>query len=104
MGKEKEKVIFRKCKDRYAGDYYMAIFPDEEVLPGRVCIVDMWKNGDGWTHDSFAEINKSVIWGSETKIVHKNDPIVAELVNALKQFYGGEYQVCEKIVKGMRAY
>ena len=100
----KEKVIFRKGKNEYIGDYYMAIFPNDEANYGNVCYVDLWKNGNEWDNDCYSEISKLILWKSATRIVHKNDPIVSDLVSVLQDLYGGEYQVVEKIVKGMKTY
>ena len=103
MKNTKEKVIFRKGKNEYVGEFYMAIFPNDPANRGNVCYVDLWHDKDGWTNDCYSEGDKYII--SKYKIIHKNDPVVPELIDALKKLYGDiEYEVCEKIVNGMSAY
>ena len=96
--KTKEKVIFRHTFDPYAEIWkYMCIFPEDEANRGNVCCVNIWKDKYGkWLHDCYYEADRYYVL--EQKIIHKNDPIVPELVAALKGFYDGEYKVCERMV------
>lgn len=93
----KERVIFRRFKDPYNGyEKYMCIFPDDETNLGRVAYVDIWQDGNGhWWHDAYEEMN--IFYVTKQKIIHKGEPIVPELVETLKGFYGGDYEVVEKI-------
>ena len=94
----KEKVVFRKEYDPYMKIWkYLAVFPDDIARRGMYMAVPIWKiNGQPWRENA-VEISAS--YYLRTKVVHKNDPIVNELVEILKFFYGGEYRVMEKIMR-----
>lgn len=96
MKDNRERVIFRRGHDPFINaDTYICIFPDDPANPGMVCSVDIWKNGDRWMHDCYGEVDSYYI--QRNKIIHKGDPIVTELVEGLKELYGGEYKVVEKM-------
>lgn len=91
----REKVIFRRRFDPYMNIMtYMCIFPDDPANPGRICYVDIWKNPT-WCHDCYDEADISCVY--EYPIIHKSEPEIPALVEALKDIYGGDYKVVEKI-------
>ena len=94
-----EKVIFRQEYDKYTKEWgYLAIFPDDPALPGRVAAVPFKKiSSDYWVFEGYGEID--YFYMLNQKIIHKNDEVIPELVEALKSMYGGEYKVCEKIMR-----
>lgn len=94
----KEKVIFRREYDPYMEmEKYLAIFPDDPASPGRVVCVPIYQTAYQWYKDCVDEADLSYIY--KCKIVHKREDITSYLVDALKEFYGGEYEVCEKIMR-----
>ena len=97
VNKRGEPVIFRKEYDPYRKDWgYLAIFPEDEANFGRMACVSFHKDlYDRWSFEPFTEVDTFYLL--RQKIVHKNDPIVPELVSALKGMYGGEYRVMERV-------
>ena len=96
----KERVIFRRTFDPYEKRWkYMCIFPDDPAAPGRVAYVDIWLDGS-WYHDCYDEADLRCVY--KQIIIHKNDPTVPALVEVLKRFYGGDYEVCEKMTRRKR--
>lgn len=96
---DRERVIFRIEYDPYMNkNKYLAIFPDDVANYGRCVVVPLYQNGysDAWWRENATEADWSYIYSK--KIVHKNDSIIPELVEALKKFYGGEYRVMEKVM------
>ena len=92
-----EPVIFRKEYDPYSKIWgYLAIFPEDEANRGRVGAVPFHKGyNDKWTFEPYTEIDISYML--RKKIVHKNDPVVPELLAAIESMYGGKYRVVEKL-------
>ena len=96
MKDNRERVIFRRNYDKYTKIWKCTcIFPDDKLEPGRMAYVYIWKEGDYWLNDCYDEADRLII--DKHKITHKGDPIVAELIETLKEFYGSEYKVVEKI-------
>lgn len=96
---EKEKVIFRKEYDNYMKIWkYLAVFPEERGLFGRICAVPFYFDGywKAW-FEPFCEMDCCYYYKS-TKIIHKNDAIIPILLSALKERYEEEYRVMEKIM------
>ena len=92
----KERVIFRETYDPFMKMVkYMCIFPDDEANPGNVCYVDIWQNSGKWWHDCYDEVNINFVL--KNKIIHKNDPVVDTLVEVLRDLYGSEFIVAEKM-------
>lgn len=102
MKDERERVIFRREYDPYMEMWkYLCIFPDDPANPGMVSCLSMYKEvhygTNKWIYEPLSEANIFYIY--KQKIVHKNDPIIPELVQVLKDIYGGEYRVMEKVVR-----
>lgn len=95
----KERVVFRKEFDPYMKMWkYLAVFPDDVASIGMWMAVPIWKvNNHPW-RESAGEVSWDYYYNM-TKVVHKKDPIVEELVEILKFFYGGEYEVKERIAR-----
>lgn len=92
-----EKVIFRREYDPYMKMWkYLCIFPEDKQRNGNIGCVSSWLNDDGkWWHDNYD--SGSPAYFHKCKIIHKDEPVVNELVRQLKMFYGGEYKVVEKM-------
>lgn len=93
----RERVVFRREYDPYAKAYrYLAVFPDDATRSGIYMAVSIWKSDGRPWRSKAREIPWSYYYNM-TETVHKDDPIVDELVEILKYFYDGEYDVKERI-------
>lgn len=93
-----ERVIFRADKNPYLPKdtpCFLAAFPDEEAWRGRIAATPFYFDGHGtaW-FEPYEEISDRYYYG--TKIVHKNDPCIPLLLNAIREYYGADFVVCEK--------
>lgn len=106
---EKERVIFRREYDPYKKEWgYIAGFPDDPANLGRIGtlsfkVYEEYPRGIGvfgrYMFDCYGEA--SLDYFLSKKIIHKNDPIVPELLKALEEYTDGkeEFKVCEKIMR-----
>lgn len=95
---DREWIIFRHEYDPYMKIWgYLAIFPDDPANNGKVACVRFYQNGDSWWKESFGEASYSYLY--KCKIIHKNDPIIPELLKVIEDYYGGSYEVVEKIIR-----
>ena len=95
---EKERVIFRREYDPYMKMWgYIAGFPDDPANLGRMVVLpfQILENGD-YLYECFDEA--TIDYFLSKKIIHKNDPIVPELLKALEKRidYETEFKVVEK--------
>lgn len=97
----KERVIFRTAFDPYMKIWkYLAVFPDDEANAGHIVAVPFWFKHDGKrVIEPLTEIALEYYY--KTKLIHKNSKIIDTLIDALKYFYGNEFEceVREKITK-----
>ena len=93
----KEKVIIRKEYDRYMKIWkWLCIFPEAYEGNGTYGCVAIWKDKyDHWWHDSYDA--GTVTYFYKCKIVHKNTPEAAEVLEGLKEIYGDGFEVVEKM-------
>lgn len=98
-----ERVIFRKEKNPYAKDtpYYLAVFPDDEANPGRVCCLPFFFDGHGKAvFEPYGEIDIGYYY--ETRLVHRFDAETPKLLKALTEYYSGkdgpvQFRVMQKL-------
>ena len=94
-----ERVIFRREYNPYKKTWdYLAVFPDYTNRDGTVDCLPFYIDGRGvaW-FECWCSADISYLHSNRTKIVHKNDEEIPHLVSLLKDMYGGEYKVCERI-------
>lgn len=95
---EKERVIFRCGFDQYMDCVeYLACFPDDEASPGRIVFVSIEFRNNGGYSIYADEMDMEIFYAKP--IVHKGNEMIEKLVDILKECYGGDYQVCEKIMR-----
>ena len=100
MKATKERVIFRRNKNQYAPNRreYLCIYPDDQANPGHYLYTTIWRDVYGkWTMGCHCEGKQTYFL--EQKIVHKTDPIIPVLLEALKNIYGYEFEAVERIYK-----
>lgn len=97
MKDNREKVIIRREYDPYMKIWkYLCIFPELYEGNGLWGCVSIWKDSHGyWWHEPYTA--GAVSYFYKCRIVHKNTPEAAEVVNGLKELYGDEYVVIEKM-------
>ena len=97
-----EKVIFRREYDQYRKqETYLAVFPENPANPGRYAAVPFRfvKELCGQLtaiFEPFCEVSHGYYYKG-TKIVHKTDPLIPELLSAISRYCNTSFQVCEKI-------
>lgn len=95
---KKGKVIFRKEYDPYLKqDRYYAIFPDDPANYGNLCFVSFHFCEDMVFFDPYDEMSMEYYW--KTKVIHKDDPIIPQLYEAIKTYYDEEFQIAEKVMQ-----
>lgn len=91
-----ERVIFREEYDPYKKQWgYLAIFPDDEANPGRVGCVGFSQGYDEWVFEPYGEADIRYVLSK--KIIHKNDPRIPDLLDALESYYDTQFRVVEKM-------
>lgn len=93
-----EIVIFRREYNKYTKEHgFLACFPDDEANLGRIQSLPFHFSGVLTIYECHDEISLDYFY--HRKIVHKDDPIIPKLVDALKRFYGDDisFKVIEKI-------
>lgn len=92
-----EKVIFREEYDPYTKSWgYLAIFPEDEANLGRVACIPFHKDRfNSWVFEPYTEADINYVLSK--KIIHKNDPRIPDLVDALENQYDTNVTVVEKI-------
>lgn len=101
---EKEKIILRTLYNPYAKAWeYMAVFPEEGSNPGKLAAVvfRVWHGIGGIVHssfDSFFEVPLDFYY-RRTKIIHREDPRIPELLGELEAYYRESFCVVEKLPK-----
>lgn len=94
---KKERVIFRKEFDRKINkERYYAIFPDEPANLGKVCYITFYYCEDMVFFEPFGEMSLEYYW--KTKVIHKSDPIIKKLYQAVRNYYQDDFQVMEKLM------
>lgn len=98
-----EKVIFRREYDRYRKEWtFLAVFPGTGANPGCYAAVPFRfvKELCGKLtaiFEPFCEVSHGYYY-KNTRIVHKTDPAVPELLEAISRYFGAAFQVCEKVM------
>ena len=102
MAKRTERVIFRREYDPYMEMWkYLAVFPDDLSDSGRIGAIPFYRKNFSameWWFEPYGEVAFPYYYG--TKIIHKNDPVVHELLKAVEDYFEykpGEFKVCEKL-------
>ena len=103
MKEKAEKVIFRREYDQYRKEWsYLAVFPEEidwrgyiTALPFR--FVEEWNGTKTAIFEAFCDVSRGFYY-QNTKIVHKTDPIVPDLLSAITRYCSAAFRVCEKIM------
>lgn len=100
----KERVIFRRERNReatkYEQDFFLACYPDEEANTGTILALPFHFTNDGLTviecHDEI-----SLDYYYQQKIIHKNDPIISKLIDAIERIYNHRttFEAVEKITR-----
>ena len=79
---------------------YLAVFPDDPANRGRLVCLPFYQNGGTWWYEPVYEIDYETYYYS--KIIHKNDKRIPELVEALANWYGytgaEKFKIMEKVV------
>ena len=95
-----ERVIFRKEKNPYAKDtpYYLAVFPDDKAIPGRLVCVPLYFNSNGDAiFEPCCEIDKAYYYS--THLVHRFDPEAPKLLKAITDYYSNEVPAKFRIIQ-----
>ena len=100
-----EKVIFRREYDPYRKqDSFLAVYPDDPANPGCYAALPFYFCTD-WTGNQYTifeahcEVSQGYYYNN-TKIVHKRDPIIPDLLSAISRYEVHpkmDFKVCEKI-------
>ncbi|MBQ1776618.1 MAG: hypothetical protein IIZ93_00530 [Acidaminococcaceae bacterium] len=93
-----ERVIFRKEKNPYGKDtpYYLAVFPDDEANPGRVCCLPFFFDGHGnAVYEPYCEASLNYYY--KTHLVHRFDLETPKLLNAIQCYYQRPFRVMQKL-------
>ncbi len=103
MKEKAEKVIFRREYDQYRKAWsYLAVFPEDPANPGNICAVPFHfvkELNDTMTaiFEPFCEVCWDYYYRC-TKIIHKTDPVIPDLLSAISRRYNTAFRVCEKIM------
>lgn len=103
MKEKAEKVIFRREYDQYRKEWsYLAIFPEDPANPGRYAgipfhFIKEWNGKLTAIFEASCEVSWDYYYKC-TKIIHKNDPVIPDLLSAISRFYNTAFRVCEKIM------
>ena len=97
MKMDKEKVIIRREYDPYMKIWkWLCIFPETYEGNNTWGCIPIWKDGHGqWWSECYTAGTLDYFY--KCKIVHKNTPEAAEVIEGLKKFCDGEYEVVEKM-------
>ena len=97
---EVERVIFRREWNEYLeAETLLAVFPDDDALPGRVGCVPFYFMDDGsviW-YEPYNEMVMEYYY-ADTKPV-KDMKVVERCLRALAGRYGGEFKAVQKIMR-----
>ena len=91
-----ERVVFRWESNPYREESYLAVFPDEPALRGRVCYVAFWFVNDHVFFEPFGEM----AWGYYyrcTKPIHTKDEIARSCLKAVEDYCDCKFRLCERI-------
>lgn len=101
---DKERIIIRREYDPYRKAWgYLVGFPEQKANRGRICVTSCYFNRFGQiVLESMSEADK--FYFTKRKLVHKNTTDADAVRESLEKYYGEEFEVVEKIVKGMEAY
>ena len=96
-----ERVIFREEKNPYMPGiaHFLAVFPDDPALPGRVNSVPFHFSPDGEKayFEPCGEIDLGYYY--KTRIIHRNDKIAEKLLQAVTEYYSSEVPAKFRIVE-----
>ena len=96
-----ERVILRIEKNPYVdGTSYLAAFPDEEALPGRIAAVAFHFEYGLAIFEPFCEVDLSYYYG--TKPLHKTDDAYRGCLKALTDYYQVTFHPVERMAHGRR--
>lgn len=99
---DKERIIIRREYNPYMKMWgYLVGFPEQKANPGRICVVGCYFNGQVMI-ESMCEADK--FYFTNRKLVHKNTADANAVKGWLEKYYNEEFEVVEKIVKGMEVY
>ena len=100
----KERIIIRREYDEYRRKWgYLVGFPEQKAIRGRICVVGCYFDSFGqFVNESMSEANKDYFL--RRKLVHKDTADANTVKGWLEKIYNEEFEVVEKIVKGMEVY
>lgn len=100
----KEKIIVRREYNRYMNRWgYLVGFPEEKANPGRINCVSCYCDAFGqWRFECTSEADLKYF--RNRKLVHKNTADANAVKSAIEQLFDDEFEVVEKIIKGMEVY
>lgn len=100
----KERIIIRREYDPYRKAWgYLVGFPEQKANRGRICVVGCYFNRfNKLVLESMSEADK--FYFLNKKLVHKNTEDADAVLHGLEWYYEEEFEVVEKIIKGMEAY
>ena len=93
-----ERVIFREYKNPYMPGvpHYLAVFPDDEANPGRVCCLPFFFDGHGnAVYESYCEASMDYYY--KTRLVHRFDAETPKLLNAIQCYYQRPFRIMQKL-------
>ncbi len=92
-----ERVIFRTEYNPYTKRReYLAVFPDDPANPGRIGAVEMHVREKGTFFFPYGEIALAYYYNN-TRLVHKDNSAIPDLLRAVEGYYDCKFKVCEKI-------
>lgn len=93
-----ERVIFRKEKYPYDKEtpHYLAVFPDDQANPGRVCCTPFYFTVDGTAiFEPYTEADMGYYY--QTNLVHRFDAETPKLLDAIQKYYNQQFQIMQKL-------
>lgn len=80
---------------------YLAVFPDSPANRGKILCLPFYQNGGKWWYESVWEIDWEYYYS--TKVIHKKDARIPELVLALRDWHGfrgnEKFLIMEKVMR-----
>lgn len=100
----KERIIIRREFNPYRKKWgYLVGFPEQEANRGKICVVGCYFDSFGtFVHEGMCEADK--FYFLKRKLVHKDTADANAVKGWIEEIYNEEFEVVEKIVKGMEVY
>lgn len=99
----KEKIIIRREYNPFSKQWgYLIGFPEEKANRGRILCQHISYIKDSWIFECCSEADLNYF--RNRKLVHKDTEDAEAIRKALEQQYNEEFEVVEKIMKGMEVY